>query len=48
MINILFATLNLFIFYINQNGNIYIRGLNLAVCLFSSLCAIRDMIRERR
>ena len=48
MVNILFATLNLFVFYVNQNGNIYVRGLNLAACLFSSLCAIRDMIRERR
>jgi len=48
MINILFAALNLFIFYINQNGNIYVRGLNLAACLVSSLCAIIDTIRERR
>jgi len=38
--NIFLAALNLFCFYVCQDNLIYIRGLNLACCLLSSLCAI--------
>lgn len=48
MINILFAALNLFIFYVNQNGNIYVRGLNLAACIILGLEAIVEAIHKKK
>ena len=47
MFNILFAGLNLAFFYLNQNGNIYVRCLNLTCCLICSLNAIIDVINKK-
>jgi hypothetical protein len=46
--NIFFAGLNAFAFFINQNGNIYIRGLSLAVCIILGLGAIVEAIRKKK
>lgn len=46
--NIIFSGLNAFAFFINQNGNIYIRGLSLAVCIILGLGAIVEAIRKKK
>lgn len=46
--NIFFSGLNAFAFFINQNGNIYIRGLNLAVCIIMGLSAIIETIQKKK
>ena len=46
--NIFFAGLNAFAFFINQNGNIYIRGLSLAVCIILGIGAIVEAIRKKK
>lgn len=46
--NIFFAGLNAFAFFTNQNGNIYIRGLSLAVCIILGLGAIVETIRKKK
>ena len=50
MINfdIIFAGLNAFFFFINQNGNIYVRGLNLAACIMLGLGVIVKAIRKKK
>ena len=46
--NIFFSGLNAFAFFTNQNGNIYIRGLNLAVCIILGLSAIIETIQKKK
>lgn len=46
--NIFFAGLNAFAFFINQNGNIYVRGLHLAVCIISVLMTIVEAIHKKK
>ena len=46
--NIFFAALNLFCFYAFQSNSPYLRGLNLACCLISSLSAIIDVIEKKK
>ena len=46
--NIIFAGLNAFVFFINQNGNIYIRGLNLAACIILGLEVIVEAIHKKK
>lgn len=46
--NIFFAGLNAFFFFINQNGNIYVRGLNLAACIMLGLGVIVEAIRKKK
>ena len=46
--NIFLAGLNAFMLYINQNGNIYIRGLSLAVCIILGLGVIVEAIHKKK
>ena len=36
-IDVFLAALNIFLFYINQNGNIFVRGLNLSCAVLIGL-----------
>lgn len=46
--NTFFAALNLFCFYAFQNNSPYLRALNLACCLISSLSIIVDVIEKKK
>jgi hypothetical protein len=46
-LDIFLAALNLFNFYAFVDNSIYLRGLNLACCLISSLCAIKAMVEKK-
>ena len=40
--------LNVFLFYINQNGNIFVRGLNLSCAIFLCIESIIDAINNSK
>ena len=46
--DIFFSALNVWAFFVNQNGNIYIRGFNLAACIILGLLAIGEMIKQKK
>ena len=45
--NIFFSALNAFAFIVNQNGNIYVRGLNFAACILFGLMAVTETIKQK-